>query len=59
MNQRQKIVAWIGVGAFVLMGVFPPWNVSYSDVRCPTTRPAGYAPIFLPPNPPEEMHSVS
>ena len=25
MNNKQKIVFWIGIAAIVLMGIFPPW----------------------------------
>jgi len=28
MNAKQKLVIWIGIGLFVIMGLFPPW---YSD----------------------------
>jgi hypothetical protein len=29
MNRKQIISLWAGIGVFVLMGLFPPWNRIY------------------------------
>jgi hypothetical protein len=31
MNKKQKIVLWIGIAIFGLMGLFPPWVYSVGD----------------------------
>ena len=57
MNTAQKAALGIGVVAIVLMGIFPPWNLTF-DLHSESggvhsTNPAGYAPIYEPPKPPE------
>jgi len=41
---------------FALMGLFPPWEQTYGFRYRPAYvwSPAGYAPIFLPPQPDTE-----
>jgi len=31
MNKKQLISLWIGIIAIVLMGLFPPWMIGYSN----------------------------
>lgn len=52
MNKRQLVTLWIGIGLFVLMGIFPPWlRTGFKTIfgAGRYTAAAGYAPIFLPP----------
>ncbi|HUV40775.1 MAG TPA: hypothetical protein VMW23_03180 [Sedimentisphaerales bacterium] len=46
MNRKQKIVLWIGIGLFVVMGLFPPWATKLSNNRQVNS---GYAFICTPP----------
>jgi len=31
MNRKQKTFLWIGIIAFVLMGLFPPWTLQFTS----------------------------
>ncbi len=46
-RQRSRII-WIATAIAVVMGVFPPWLVTYAGG---IARPLGYGPIFSPPQP--------
>ena len=54
MNWKQKICLWVGIVAFVLMGIFPPW------VAAPPGGgnyvAGGYAFILFPRNQFGESH---
>lgn len=41
MNRKQIICLWIGIGVFILMGLFPPWVSKYG-------RFSGYMFAFNP-----------
>ena len=32
MNRKQQVVLWVGIAAFVLMGFFPPWHLSFQGI---------------------------
>lgn len=53
-DERKKVLAG-GLVLVVLIGLFPPWeytfNSAFRGVPIASCRPAGYAPIFLPPEP--------
>ena len=49
MNRNQKIALWVGIGLFVLAGLFPPWIQRYHSSAYESYNPRGYAPIFVPP----------
>lgn len=38
MNKKQKIVLWIGITLFVLMGLFPPYSSSPQSTFAPSTH---------------------
>lgn len=46
MNRRQKVCLWIGISAFVLMGLFPPWvfisSEAFSQIAGGCESFAGY-----------------
>lgn len=44
MNKKQKIVLWVGIAAFVLMGLYPPWMISKAPMRS-----EGYSFVLAPP----------
>lgn len=46
-STKQWII-WVATTVVVVMGVFPPWLVTYPRG---ITRSVGYAPIFSPPQP--------
>jgi hypothetical protein len=46
-RQRSRII-WIATAIAVVMGLFPPWLVTYAGG---IARPMGYGPIFDPPQP--------
>lgn len=63
MNRAQKAALVIGVGAIALMGIFPPWNLTFDyhsegGRGSHSAKPAGYAPIYHPPKPPEAVYPV-
>jgi hypothetical protein len=47
MNTKQKVILWIGIIAFVLMGIFPPWMITGNEQVCLSM---GYSFILNPPN---------
>jgi hypothetical protein len=49
VNRAQKAALIVGVAAFVVMGLFPPWVCKYSEAG---SRPGGYAFIALGPSNP-------
>ncbi len=49
MNKAQKVVLGVGIGAIALMGLFPPWNLTFAVRGLHSTTPAGYALISEPP----------
>lgn len=49
MNTKQKIALWLGIVAFVLMGLFPPWNYPGSVLGVKIQIDKGYKAIFAPP----------
>jgi len=55
VDKRRGTTLAAGVAIFALMGVFPPWEhtfrIAHQGAAFGTSRPAGYAPIFLPPEP--------
>lgn len=60
MNPAQKAALGIGIVAIALMGVFPPWSLTVVVDTIHSTTPAGYAPIYEPPKPPESpVYTVS
>ena len=46
MNHKQKIVIWIAISIITIMGLFPPWVKTISNVS--EEKPAGYSLIFAP-----------
>ena len=51
MNWRQRIALWIGLAAFSLLGLFPPWVFVFHSTQMQFERPMGMACIFNPPQP--------
>jgi hypothetical protein len=55
VDSRRRKTLGVGFALFVLMGLFPPWeytfNAEWQGVPIASSRPAGYALIFLPPKP--------
>ena len=53
MNRKQKVVFWLGIIVFALMGIFPPWRYTFAalDRGGGMSKPAGYGFIFDPPTP--------
>jgi len=55
LNSKQVKILIGGLIVFVLIGLFPPWiqcvDFGHEGAYLKTERPAGYAPIFLPPLP--------
>jgi hypothetical protein len=49
MNSRKKLVLGVGLLAMVLMGVFPPWVVSYSHPTGSVAYSVGYSFVLSPP----------
>ena len=49
MNTKQKLCVWLGIGVFVLMGLFPPWvyRLDAKDTR--VEKSAGYSLLVSPP----------
>jgi len=64
MEKKRGTTLAVGVAIFALVGVFPPWeytfNWSRGNAPIRVSKPAGYAPIFLPPQPEgkSELHGV-
>ncbi|MCP3669819.1 MAG: hypothetical protein GY814_05200 [Gammaproteobacteria bacterium] len=56
INRKQKTLIIAGVLVFILAGSFPPWLYTLHVNRIDTEKPAGYAPIFDPPNPEKNDH---
>ncbi|NQU06020.1 MAG: hypothetical protein HQ568_08000 [Calditrichaeota bacterium] len=51
MNKKQKIVLWIGLVLFMLMGIFPPWYYVYkSEISADISYKSGYYCLFVPPH---------
>lgn len=48
MNQKQKVVLWVAVALFVLMGLFPPWTPRVIHVNA--KNPEGYYDFILLPS---------
>jgi hypothetical protein len=49
MNFKQQTAVRIGLVAIVLVGIFPPWRGTSNSAPGRGEVPAGYAPVFLPP----------
>lgn len=49
MNRKQKTVLWLGIIAFVLMGLFPPWFYSINVQGLKSRRNTGYKSILSAP----------
>lgn len=49
MNSRKKLVLGIGLLAMVVMGIFPPWVVSYSHPSGSVANSVGYSFVLSPP----------
>ena len=56
MTMIRRIILWVGLGAFVLMGLFPPWEYTRyrsggygSSNHYIISRWIGYRPLFEPP----------
>jgi len=49
MNSRKKLVLGVGLLAMVVMGIFPPWVVSYSHPTGSVTYSVGYSLVLSPP----------
>jgi hypothetical protein len=65
MSRLQKTVLGIGVVAIALMGLFPPWNLTFDyhtegegGRAFHSTNSAGYALIYEPPKPPAAIWPV-
>ena len=43
MNGKQKVVLWIGVLIFLLMGIFPPWVHVFNQKGYFWQEDAGYS----------------
>ena len=50
--KTQLRVILAGLVIIIIMGIFPPWNYTLELQKVHLLRPAGYAPIFSPPEPP-------
>lgn len=53
MNQKQKIVLWLGFGIIAIMGLFPPWVGEYQfaekdNIFVKGKVNAGYSFLFAP-----------
>ena len=53
MNVKQKVCIWIGIVAFVMMGIFPPWVYRVDIIRGQVEASAGYSFLASPPEPKE------
>ncbi len=51
MNKAQRIVIAFGLGAIVLLGLFPPWTMVRSLDGRPTRLMSGHRSIFSIPAP--------
>jgi hypothetical protein len=58
MNAKQKTTLWVGIIAFLLIGLFPPWLYQLSYWEAPRKQHAGYAPLLAPPPAPRGAWSV-
>lgn len=52
LMKMQLRVILAGLVVIIIMGIFPPWNYTLESQEVNLLRPAGYAPIFSPPEPP-------
>jgi magnesium-transporting ATPase (P-type) len=49
-NKKQRMILTIGIVIIILMGLLPPWALTFSDESAQLVkRPAGYAFIATPP----------
>lgn len=49
LNAKQKIIIIVGIVAFVVIGMFPPWLYTHKGASINTVEPAGYSFIAIPP----------
>ncbi|MBI4666288.1 MAG: hypothetical protein HY751_07765 [Nitrospinae bacterium] len=49
MNKHQKYAMWGGILVIFLMGVFPPWTITWGPAGGVQT-PGGYASVFSSPD---------
>jgi hypothetical protein len=49
MSSRKKLVFGVGLLAMVVMGLYPPWVVSYVHPTGSVTYPVGYSFVLSPP----------
>ena len=55
MNKKQKLISIIGIVIIFIMGFIPPWKYIDNESSPYREMPAGYHPIFLPPELDEEQ----
>lgn len=55
MNKKQKVISIIGIFIILIMGFIPPWKYIDNDSSTYREMPAGYYPIFSPPELDEEQ----
>lgn len=49
MNNKQKIVLWIGLIVFLISGIFPPWVQVFDDGKTYNEKDQGYHFLMKPP----------
>lgn len=55
LDKRQQHIVLAGTALFILMGLFPPWTYTGDTGH---EKPAGYALIITPPEPPSVLGRV-
>ncbi|MEE8262910.1 MAG: hypothetical protein V3R83_10650, partial [Gammaproteobacteria bacterium] len=58
MNTKQKLCVWLGIGVFVLMGLFPPWVYRLDAKQYRVEKSAGYSLLISPPEVPTDRSGV-
>ncbi len=49
LNWKQTVALWVGIGICVVMGLIPPWKITFHAQRYTVERPVGYGFLLLPP----------
>jgi len=58
MNRKQTMVMWIGIIAFVLMGLYPPWIVEGGMAKITLHFGPQYSYILTPPKGPDTIGKI-